>query len=124
MRFSVGSFVAKNKSTDVKNAPFSSTLNVCDNGSIPTLFLPGIVPKGEPLTLPPCPLLLLDLVLILFGEGEGDGLGLGEGEGEGLGLGEGEGEGEGLGLGEGEGLLLNRFPILWNILGEVLSFPS
>ena len=77
VRFSVGSFDAKNKSTDVKNAPFSSTLNVCDNGSIPTLFLPGMVPKGEPLTLPPCPLLLLDLVFGLFGEGPGLGPGPG-----------------------------------------------
>ena len=113
VRFSEGSFVAKNKSTDVKNAPFSSTLNVCDNGSIPTLFLPGIVPKGEPLTLPPLPLLLLDLVFRLgLGEGEGLGLGLGlgEGEGEGLGLGLGEGEGEGLGLGL---FLLKRLLILF-----------
>ena len=52
VRFSLGSFLAKNKSTDVKNAPFWSTLNVCDNGSIPTIFLPGYVPKGEPLGLP------------------------------------------------------------------------
>ena len=34
-KFSLGSFLAKNKSTDVKNAPSSSTVNVYDKGSSP-----------------------------------------------------------------------------------------
>ena len=55
-------------------------MNVCDNGSIPTLFLPGIVPKGEPLTLPPLPLLLVVLRAGVLGLGLGP-FGLGPGLG-------------------------------------------
>ena len=54
VNFSIGSFVPKNKSTEVRFIPDSSTVKDCANGSLP--------PLPRPLPLPPLPLLppLLD----------------------------------------------------------------
>ena len=65
-KFSFGSFLAKNKSTDVKNAPSWSTVNVCDKGSTPWTFLPARVFKGDFFFFAPLPLLFFCLGPLKF----------------------------------------------------------
>ena len=59
VNFSIGSFVPKNKSTEVRFIPVPSTVNDCANGSLPPLLPPR--PPRPLFPLAPEPLLLVPL---------------------------------------------------------------